>query len=75
VYKRRLFGAAFSTSLSMTPFQCRWRTAEAEAVADDWLKVVLHQPFLYEGALRKCAPYLFKRMWHLPLHDDGTRLP
>src|SRR6476660_10341247 len=46
--------------------------AKIEMVADDWLEVVLHQPFLHQMRLRERAPELCRRMRHLAFDDDGT---
>src|SRR5262249_48950755 len=47
--------------------------AKIEAVADDGLEVVLHEPFLDQVRLRERAPELFRRKRHFPFDDDGTR--
>src|SRR5262249_1320156 len=46
--------------------------AEVERVADDWLEVVLHQPFLEQRAWREDAPDLLRWMRHLSFDDDGA---
>src|ERR1700730_12829583 len=48
------------------------RSAEIEPVADDRLKIVLHQPFLDQRRLRQRAPNLFRRVRHHPFDDEAT---
>src|SRR3982074_3824512 len=47
--------------------------AKIEAVVDDRLEVVLHQPLLDQVWLRERAPDLFRRMRYLTFDDDGAR--
>src|ERR1700730_1048858 len=47
--------------------------ARTETVADDWGKVVLHQPLLDQVWLRERAPDLFRRKRDLPFDNDGER--
>ena len=44
--------------------------AKIEAVADDRLEVVLHEPLLDQVRLRKRAPDLFRRIGDFALDDD-----
>src|ERR1700742_481854 len=48
--------------------------AQVEAVADGRLEIVFHQPLLDQMRLGQRTPQFFRRMRHLALDDDGTRL-
>src|SRR6185312_14131238 len=47
--------------------------AKIEAVTDDRLEIVLHQPLLDQMRLRERAPELFRRMRKFQFDDDRAR--
>src|ERR1700730_10543690 len=55
-WESRLLGSTTRTSQSVTPFQCAMGVARKLNVTHDRLKVVLHQPLLYQRALSERAP-------------------
>jgi hypothetical protein len=40
-------------------------------VTHDRLEIILHQPLLYQGALRERAPDFFRGMRHFSFNDHG----
>jgi hypothetical protein len=41
-------------------------------MANERLEIILHQPLLYQGALRERTPDFFRGIRYLPFDDKGT---